>query len=166
MNILTSIVSMTIPIITDTENIADRSNRINEYELLLSREKRKDTTDPEVEKYFKAKELYVKGFGLASKIPEDSEEETLRKHEQEILESTQFLVEAFLLDDKATEMSPRIMSLAQQYENLLKLGEDGEKKEIEEKIVENTNEEILDEKKIDKDHREDIDTLEPEFTRE
>jgi hypothetical protein len=43
------------------------------------------------------------------------------------LDSTKYLVEAFLIDDNATEMSPRIMSLAQQYEKLIKLNYESEK---------------------------------------
>jgi hypothetical protein len=74
--------------------------------------------------------LFTKGFEIATKVPEDSEEETLRAHEYEILESTKYLVEAFLVDDRATEMSPRIMSLAQQYEKLIKLTYDGAEKKI------------------------------------
>ena len=81
-------------------------------------------------KYFKAKELFTKGIEIASKVPDDSEEETLKTHEHEILESTKYLVEAFLVDDRATKMSPRIMSLAQQYEKLIKLTYDGAEKKI------------------------------------
>ncbi len=65
----------------------------------------------------------------------DSEEETLKKYEQKILESTKYLVEAFLLDEKATDMLPRIMTLAQQYEKLSKFqwgGDENEKKENDE----------------------------------
>ncbi|CAG8480842.1 23977_t:CDS:2 [Cetraspora pellucida] len=105
------------------------------------RDKRKETEDPEVAEYFKAKELFTNGINIASKIPDDSNEETLKAHEKEIRESTKCLVEAFLLDEKATEMSPRIMSLAQQYEKLLKL-------------------------QYDYSPPEEADTFEPEFTRE
>jgi len=104
--------------------------KFQEYESLEQRNKRKETDNPEVEEYFKARELFTKGFEIASKVPEDSEEETLRAHEHEILESTKYLVEAFLVDDRATEMSPRIMSLAQQYEKLIKLTYDGADKKI------------------------------------
>lgn len=45
------------------------------------------------------------------------------------MESTKYLVEAFLIDDNATEMSPRIMSLAQQYEKLIKLTYEGTESE-------------------------------------
>ncbi|CAG8724766.1 17725_t:CDS:2, partial [Acaulospora morrowiae] len=148
--------------------VTDRPGKYNEYDLLEERKKRNETDDPEVEEYFKAKELFTKGYELASKIPDNSEEETLKKYEREIFESTQYLVEAFLLDDKATEMSSRIMSLAQQYEKLLKLGEDSEKKEIEEKVVEIKDEEISEQKKIKDSHAsaEEADASEPEFTRE
>ncbi|CAG8493944.1 6890_t:CDS:2, partial [Ambispora leptoticha] len=94
--------------------------------------------------YFKAKELFQQGLELASKIPNETTDEILRKHEGDIFEATKYLVEAFLVDEKATDMSPRIMSLAQQYEKLLKLQYGGE----------------------DNERREEIDTLEPEFTRE
>ncbi|CAG8827986.1 34952_t:CDS:2, partial [Gigaspora margarita] len=125
-----------------------RHNRIQEYDLLELNGRRKETDDPEVSEYFKAKELFTKGFNIASKIPDDTNEETLKAKEQEILEATKYLVEAFLLDEKATEMSPRIMSLAQQYEKLLKL-----QYEV---------------KKAEKDYSppEEADTFEPEFTRE
>ncbi|CAG8535164.1 1340_t:CDS:2 [Diversispora eburnea] len=141
----------------DEENV-DKSNR-QEYDLLEKRGKRKETNDPEVAEYFRAKELFDKGFEIASKIPNDSEENTLIKYEQKILESTKYLVEAFLIDEKATDMSPRIMSLAQQYEKLLKLqyaGEDTEKKDADGKILE-----------VDKEHTPtEVDSIEPEFTRE
>lgn len=84
-----------------------------------------------LKKYFKAKGLFLKGSEIAAEIPTDSEEKTLKEYEQKILESTRYLVEAFLIDEKATDMSPRIMTLAQQYEKLSKLqwGDEGEKKE-------------------------------------
>ncbi|CAG8434866.1 12890_t:CDS:2 [Ambispora gerdemannii] len=104
----------------------ERPAKFQEYDLLELREKKTETNDPEVEQYFKAKELFRKGFELASKIPNETTDEILRKHEGDIFESTKYLVEAFLVDEKATEMSPRIMALAQQYEKLLKLQYGGE----------------------------------------
>ncbi|CAJ0836312.1 5328_t:CDS:2 [Entrophospora sp. SA101] len=105
-----------------------------DYDLLEARDKRKETNDPEVEEYFKAKELFLKGSKIAEEIPTDSEEKTLKEYEQKILESTKYLVEAFLIDEKATDMSSRIMNLAQQYEKLSKLqwGDENEKKENDE----------------------------------
>ncbi|CAJ0764157.1 20883_t:CDS:2, partial [Entrophospora sp. SA101] len=84
--------------------------------------------------------IYQKQFNLqygskiAEEIPTDSEEKTLKEYEQKILESTKYLVEAFLIDEKATDMSSRIMNLAQQYEKLSKLqwGDENEKKENDE----------------------------------
>ncbi|CAG8501021.1 11848_t:CDS:2 [Racocetra fulgida] len=139
------------------------------------RGKRKETEDPEVAEYFKAKDLFTQGINIASKIPDDSNEETLKAHEKEIHESTKCLVEAFLLDEKATEMSPRIMTLAQQYEKLLKLQygvEDNEKKEneevSEEAVEDEKGKEVVEAKKSEKDLSlpEEADTFEPEFTRE
>ncbi|CAG8574769.1 1474_t:CDS:2 [Funneliformis caledonium] len=66
--------------------------RFQEYDLLERRNKRRETNDPEVEEYFKAKELFKKGLEVASKIPDKSDKETLRAHENEILESTKFLM--------------------------------------------------------------------------
>ena len=119
-------------------------------------------------KYFKAKELFKKGLEIVSKIPDESDVVTLRTYETEILGSTKYLVEAFLRDEKATEMSPRIMTLAQQYEKLLKLESEetnGEKKDAESNLEQDQKVET---KKSEKGYpaQDGHDNLDPEFTRE
>ncbi|CAI2171944.1 17875_t:CDS:10 [Funneliformis geosporum] len=143
-------------IVEDT--FIDKPVRFQEYDLLERRNKRRETSDPEVEEV--AKELFKKGLEVASKIPEKSDKETLKAHENEILESTKFLVEAFLIDDKATEMSPRIMTLAQQYEKLLKLDLNDDINVKQDKMVEAKKSEKL------YPPQDGHDNIEPEFTRE
>ncbi|PKC75689.1 hypothetical protein RhiirA1_448596 [Rhizophagus irregularis] len=113
------------------------------------------------------RELFIKGFEIASKVPEDSDDETLKAHGQQILEATKYLVEAFLIDDNATEMSPRIMSLAQQYEKLIKLsyeGTESEKNAIELEINDAKLSEVI---KAKKDHSAQDDQNDPDhLTRE
>lgn len=96
----------------NTKNVAP-------YDLLPLRNTFDKTQDPEVKNYFIAKQLYQQGYDLCLSIPRKTDEETVNKYEKEIRKAAETLVDAWLMDDRATPMTERILSLGQQYELVL-----------------------------------------------
>lgn len=101
------------------DRFLDGSNRIIAYDLLQARNKLQDTTDPDAQRYFEAKELFRKGYDLAMTVPAVLEAETLDKHEEDIKDAAENMVAAWVMDDKAAPMSERVLILGQQYEKVL-----------------------------------------------
>ncbi|KAG1448210.1 hypothetical protein G6F56_009010 [Rhizopus delemar] len=95
------------------------TQRIVPYDLLASRGKLEQSTDPEAQIYLRAKETFQKGYKLCLSIPRSLEDDVLSKHEQEIKAASETMVNAWMLDDRATHMSERILILGQQYEKVL-----------------------------------------------
>ncbi|KAI8064462.1 hypothetical protein BC940DRAFT_335302 [Gongronella butleri] len=89
------------------------------YDLLEARGKSGETTDPSVQKYQQAKELFRKGYDLCMNIPRSLDDDVLAEHEEDIKTAAETMVDAWLLDDKAAPMSERVLILGQQYEKVL-----------------------------------------------
>ncbi|KAI9483774.1 MAG: hypothetical protein EXX96DRAFT_606731 [Benjaminiella poitrasii] len=108
---------------TDQQEYQDRflegSQRIVPYDLLVARGKADKVNDPDALTYKRAKELFQKGYSLCMTVPRSLDDEVLEKYEEEIKESSETMVEAWLMDDNAAPMSERILILGQQYEKVL-----------------------------------------------
>ncbi|KAG2224673.1 hypothetical protein INT45_007918 [Circinella minor] len=101
------------------DRFLEGSQRIIAYDLLEARGKSNETTDPDVKRYKKAKELFRQGYDLCMTIPRSLDEDILLQHEEDVKTSAETLVNAWLLDDKAAPMSERVLILGQQYEKVL-----------------------------------------------
>ncbi|KAI9498808.1 hypothetical protein BDB00DRAFT_799589 [Zychaea mexicana] len=101
------------------DRFLEGSQRIIAYDLLEARGKSSETSDPDVERYKKAKKMFLKGYDLCMTIPRSLDEEVLLNHEQDVRTAAETLVNAWLLDDKAAPMSERVLILGQQYEKVL-----------------------------------------------
>ena len=101
------------------DRFLEGSQRIIAYDLLEARGKSNETTDPDVKRYKKAKELFRKGYDLCMTIPRSLDEDVLLEHEEDVKTSAETLVNAWLLDDKAAPMSERVLILGQRYEKVL-----------------------------------------------
>ncbi|KAI9029079.1 hypothetical protein CLU79DRAFT_832452 [Phycomyces nitens] len=101
------------------DRFLEGNQRIIAYDLLEARGKSSETTDPDVQRYKKAKDLFKKGYDLCMSIPRSLEEDVLEKYEHEVRESAEDMIEAWLMDEKAAPMSERVLILGQQYEKVL-----------------------------------------------
>jgi len=90
------------------------------------------------------------------------------QYHQQIFDATKNLVEAFILDEKATDMPPRVMTLAQQYEKLLKsrYSKNSKKDEVGDREEETANKEDEDSKKDESDKGDEEKTKETETAEE
>ncbi|KAF9435462.1 hypothetical protein BGZ76_006248 [Entomortierella beljakovae] len=88
----------------------------HDFDLLEANGNKDKTTDPLAKKYFEAKELYAKAIERLNEIPEGGDAELVEKHKDEIDSVTKDIMKAFLLDDKACQITQRILKLAEQYE--------------------------------------------------
>ncbi|KAI7862595.1 hypothetical protein BDF14DRAFT_1735851 [Spinellus fusiger] len=89
------------------------------YDLLAARGKAEETTDPDVQRYQKAKALFLQGYDLCMTIPRTLEDDVLEKYEEDVKKAAETMISAWIMDEKAAPMSERVLILGQQYEKVL-----------------------------------------------
>lgn len=97
----------------------DNTQRTQEYDYLELNNTRSKTTDPDVARYFAARDQFRKGMNIANDIPTGLDEETLERNSKDIVKASHLIVDAWVQDEKAVQMHQRVLVLGQQFEKVL-----------------------------------------------
>jgi len=96
----------------------DNTQRTQEYDYLEHNNTRSKTTDPDVARYFAARDQF-RGMKIADHIPPDLNEESLSRYSKDIIKASHLIVNAWVQDEKAVHMHQRVLVLGQQFEKVL-----------------------------------------------
>ncbi|KAL1921917.1 uncharacterized protein VTP21DRAFT_10559 [Calcarisporiella thermophila] len=112
------------------------AQRRSDYEALVERNRRDETTDPDVAAYFEAKEHFERALKIVADVPSDLERKVLDENKAKIVEATELIVNAWLKHEKAVSLTERVICLGQQYEKALSSEDESKKTEADNNKVE------------------------------